>query len=208
MPDHPARRPRQSGRQHQEAALFDGWVDEHAPGLYRFAYRLCGDAAAAEDLIQETFYEAWNHRGPLRSIREPRAWLFLILRRRYAKMRRFEQRRPCIVSVEATRTKAADPERATDRIETADALQSALDGMSDLFKIPLLMVFVHGMTCSQAAELLDLPLGTVLSRIHRAKRQLRDAIQRQEAGRAGGPQHDTQAGVSVDHPRLRIGGAQ
>jgi len=196
----------QSGRGDRDSALFDDWVDGHAVELYRFAHRLCGDIAAAEDLVQETFYEAWKHREPLRSIHDPRAWLFLILRRRYGKLRRLEQRRPWIVSLGAIRAEAEASTPRSDRTEAADALQSALDGMSDLFKLPLLMVFVQGLTCTQAAEQLDVPLGTVLSRIHRAKRQLRDALRREEEGEGSQPRDARESGPGGP-PRLRIGGA-
>ncbi len=198
--------PRQSGRQEMDSAIFDGWVAAHAPELYRFAYRLCGDAAAAEDLVQETYYEAWKHRAPLRGIREPRAWLFRILRRRYGKLRRLEQRRPWIVSLAAIRGQTQDAGRPGDRLEASDSLQSALDEMSDLFKLPLLMVFVQGMTCAQAAEQLDVPLGTVLSRIHRAKKQLRESIRRDEQEWPGHSADSRESGED-EPPRLRIGGA-
>jgi len=199
-----ARGLRQSGRWDRDSALFDVWVEKHATELYRFAHRLCGDIAAAEDLVQETFYEAWKHRGPLRSIREPRAWLFLILRRRYGKLRRLEQRRPWIVSLGAIQAETEAPPPRSDRIEAADSLQSALDDMSDLFKLPLLMVFVQGMTCAQAAEQLDVPLGTVLSRIHRAKKQMREALRRDEEGEGN---RDARESGPGEQPRLRIGGA-
>jgi len=201
----PARGPRQLSRRSQESLLFDCWADEHAPELYRFAYRLCGESAAAEDLVQETFYDVWKQRRPLTTIREPRAWLFLILRRRYIRLRRVEQKRPWLLPLAADRVEHAHTEAPPDRIEASESLQAALDGMSDLFKLPLLMVFVQGMTCAQAAEELDVPLGTVLSRIHRAKKQLREAIHRQEEGQS--EPRDSEGGVKDAQPRLRIGGA-
>ena len=57
-----------------------------------------------------------------------------------------------------------------------DFLQEALDALDERFRTPLLMVFVQGLTCRETAEHLDLPLGTVLSRIHRARKQLRRAL--------------------------------
>lgn len=204
MPRPPAPGPRQSGRRHAEAALFDLWVRAHAPELYAFAFRLCGDGPTAEDLVQETFYEAWRHAGPLRSIREPRAWLFLVLRRRHARLRRAEQRRTWGITLAHEAAVVAAPDERIDRLESADALQAALDGMSDLFKTPLLLVFAQGMTCAQAAEELHVPLGTVLSRIHRGKRLLREAMRAREEPVAGARRDDDAERPS---PRLRIGGA-
>jgi len=200
----PARGPRQVSRCPQDAPLFDSWVDEHAPELYRFAYRLCGESAAAEDLVQETFYDVWKQRRPLTSVRHPRAWLFLILRRRYFRLRRLEQSRPWSLSLAAGQVEQARTESPSYRIERSDSLQAALDDLSDLLKLPLLMVFVQGMTCKQAAEELDVPLGTVLSRIHRAKRQLRESIRRRDEGMFY-VKRDSHHGAG--HPRLRIGGA-
>lgn len=203
MPRSSAGGPRKSRRFPAEAALFDRWVVDHAPELYRLAYRLCGECAAAEDLVQETFYEVWNQSSPLQSIREPRAWLLVILRRRYSRLRRQGQRRPWVVSLAAAQSAESEAGPRPDRAETVDSLQAALDDMSDLFKWPLLMVFMHGMTCARAAEQLDLPLGTVLSRIHRAKRQLRESIGlREEVPTVVSPTRATD-----DVPRLRIGGA-
>ncbi len=63
-------------------------------------------------------------------------------------------------------------------------MQTALDSLEDHYKVPFLLVFLEGMTCQQAAEFLDVPLGTVLSRIYRARRLLRQHLQGQSSGRA------------------------
>jgi len=178
-------------------ARFELWVRDHAAELFGFAYRACGDREIAEDLVQETFYEAWKSEGRLRHEERARAWLFQILRHRYARWRRVEKRGPFRVSIDATDLEivSADSESTA---EEHDALQSALDGLSDRLKLPLLMVLIQGMTCQKAADALDLPLGTVLSRIHRAKKQLRNAID--------GVVQESTTGDSTSHPRFQIGG--
>jgi len=204
MIGHSAAGPGQRRRSHTDAACFDAWVDAHASELYRFAYRLCGEAAAAEDLVQESFYEAWKHPRPLRTVREPQAWLFLILRRRYFRLRRTAQRRPWHMTRAPEDIPSAGAAPPEERFERTDSLQRALDGMSDLYKLPLLMVFAQGMSCARAADELDLPLGTVLSRIHRAKNHLRDAIIAQDEGRTQTIRNpDSTPG---GHARLRIVG--
>ena len=206
MPTALAPGPRTPRRHLDDTTIFDRWVDEHGSDLYRLAYRLCGDKGAGEDLVQETFFEAWKYRKPLRCIREPRAWLFLILRRRYMRLRRFEQRRPWLVSLASDQESVALQDPRLEQLEGTTTLQSALDAMSDLYKLPLLMVFIQGLTCAQTADLLDIPLGTVLSRIHRAKQHLRDSMQseerRQSSSSQGAGTHET----SSISPSLRIGG--
>lgn len=75
------------------------------------------------------------------------------------------------------------------QLSNQEILQQALDGLDDRFKEPFLLVFLEDFTCQAAADLLDLPLGTVLSRIHRARQQLRAAIRQLDptADRGDGP---------------------
>lgn len=190
-----------------DAALFDAWVEAHGADLYRFAYRQCGDGSLAEDLVQQVFYEAWKHPHPLGQVRNPRAWLFVILRRRWAKTMRFERRRLALESFVATRGGTMRYHMDIDQDDDADAIQSALDGMDELFKLPLLMVFVHGMSCAQVAEHLDVPLGTALSRIHRAKRKIRETLKRQGEPQAPLPRNTSEVDAHDEAPRLCIGGA-
>jgi RNA polymerase sigma-70 factor (ECF subfamily) len=67
-----------------------------------------------------------------------------------------------------------------DSIAGRDRLQKALDKLDDRFKEPFLMVFLEGLSCAEAAEVLGVPLGTVLSRLHRARNQLRRCLDSQE----------------------------
>jgi len=196
----------------EDARLFDLWVDRHAAELYAYAYRATGDRAIAEDLVQETYFEVWKHRGPLRGIGQPRAWLFVILRRRYARLRRHERRRPVFAALpDAPDAPAGGPRADGTPVEDRDALQAGLDAMAELYRLPLLLVFLEGLTCAQAAARLDVPLGTVLSRIHRGKAQLRDAMgERPAAARAPAHADGRRDGWPDDglghRPRLRIGG--
>ena len=171
----------------------------HAGDLYRFAYRLCGDRHVAEDLVQETFYQAWKGMTRLRHKERARAWLFQILRHRYARLRRSEARTPLHQPLDSVELGIIDPlARMSSAIEH-DALQTALDILSDRVKIPLLMVFIEGLSCQNTADRLDLPLGTVLSRVHRAKQRLREVLRASDS--------DAQrAEPSPIEPGYRLGG--
>jgi len=178
-------------------AMYERWVREHATELYRFAYRACGDRDVAEDLVQETFYQAWKCIGRLRHHDRARAWLYQILRHRYSRWRRAEKRGAPIQLDPAQMSAIAQSSGLKERMER-DSLQHGLNNLSDRLKTPLLMVFMEGATCQETADRLDLPLGTVLSRIHRAKRRLREVLQ-DEASGAGSMKRGAPA-------RFKIGG--
>jgi RNA polymerase sigma factor (sigma-70 family) len=167
-----------------ERELYARLVRSHGADLFRFGYRLSGDVHIAEDLVQDTFSEAWRGRAALRDETCVRAWLFQILRYRYAHLVRDRGRRPRIVGdaegIEPTSLES-DPAAGIHR---RDELQRALDGLADHFKLPFLMVFLQGLTCQEVAEALDLPVGTVLSRLHRARKALRCALSTPLAARA------------------------
>jgi RNA polymerase sigma-70 factor (ECF subfamily) len=163
--------------------LFEGLVARHAAELYRFAYRLVGEAAAAEDLVQETFHQAWKGLAGLRDPAKGRAWLYTVLRRRWKRtLRSGTAARP-----EGAREDAAliaspldGPELVVERREW---LQHALDALDPTFRETFVLVFVAGLSCREAAGALDVPLGTVLSRLHRARQSLRSTLAQADTAR-------------------------
>lgn len=163
-------------------ALYESWMRDFSADIYRCAFRMCGDADCAEELTQEVFFEAWRSIGSLRDAAKARSWLLSILRHRYMHWLRDRKR-------EARGGQRVDPERlisdgepADEMLARQDALQAALDSLEDHYKVPFLLVFLEGMTCQDAAEFLDVPLGTVLSRIYRARRLLRQNLQDADLG--------------------------
>lgn len=191
---------------------YERWVEEYSTELYRFAYRLSGRADVAEDLAQETFYHAWRSYGSLRDPRRARAWLYQILRHRYSHWVRTDTRR---VSLGTPLSAVADPmddaaEAPLDVMERSELLHSALGALDERYRLPFLLVFMEGMTCREAAEHLDIPLGTVLSRIHRARKSLRAHLgQLDEAAEETGRASSNIKVNTSDHdttPKLRFGG--
>lgn len=167
--------------------LYAALVRAHAADLYRYAVRLTGDTDFAEDVVQETFQEAWRGLAGLRSPEAGRAWLFQIMRNRHAHGVRAASRRPAPSSGidELSQTCGDAPDRS--------ALQRALDDLDARFKTPFLMVFLEGLTCQETADALGIPLGTVLSRVHRARAALRVTLEVDA-------DVDTRAVVLDDHP--------
>lgn len=185
----------------RRVAAYERWVREHADDLYRYAHRAVGDPAAAEDLVQETYYEAWKSMRTLRDATRARAWLFRIMRRRVSRWRAGEARSRALApaSIDGAASVAAQERSPAGEASDRDALQHALDALDERLKTPLLMVFIEGLTCRETAARLDLPLGTVLSRVHRAKRRLREALD--DAG-------ENRASPDTPSTRLRLGGVE
>jgi RNA polymerase sigma-70 factor, ECF subfamily len=146
-------------------------IHDHAPALYRIAYRLVGDSHDAEDVVQETLRSAWKSRESFECGRGQRAWLAAILRRRVVdRWRRAGNRLmlsgngPLDVPVSA-----GDP--STN--DFTDEMQQALSQLPPELRESLLLVVVGELTHQETANALGVPLGTVLSRVSRARQRLR-----------------------------------
>jgi RNA polymerase sigma-70 factor (ECF subfamily) len=158
----------------------------YAPQLYRYAFRLSGSPQIAEDLVQETFMEAWRFISRQKDENRARAWLFQILRHRHSHYLRDTRhhRRSMPLTDDADSQPAVSSHPALKQLAEQDAIQTALDSLSPLIRETFLMVFVEGRTCREAAESLSIPLGTVLSRLDSARRTLRSALAEPPPGRA------------------------
>lgn len=178
----------------QTVAAFDRWVAEHVAVLYRVAYRLLGNAHDAEDVVQDAFRSAWTSRHLYDRGRSERAWLLAILRRRVADhWRRREPREvPARAEHDHPATLAADPFAA----ELSRAMQRALDRLPEELRETLLLVVVGELTHQEAADLQGIPLGTVLSRVSRARSRLRTFLLEGEP--AGGSRGGSRPAAS-DH---------
>lgn len=181
---------------------YQRWVEDHAQELYRFAYRTCGRADLAEDLVQETFYHAWRGQSTLKDQAKARAWLFQILRYRYAHWARTTARRPRTGPIDERLTETPEDQTRSplDRLAESEALQRALDELDERFRTVFLLVFSQGLSCQEAADELGIPLGTVLSRIHRARKILRGTLAEYDPDLQTDENHDNNS------PRFKLGG--
>jgi RNA polymerase sigma-70 factor (ECF subfamily) len=165
-------------------AEFNRLVSEHGPAMYRLAYRLIGDRHEAEDVVQDTFRSAWDSRGRYDEGRGGRAWLAAILRRRVADRRRRKSWLPGVrLLPDEEPLVESEP---TDLDPYSDEMQQALGRLPDELRETLLLVVVGELTHQEAADVLNVPLGTVLSRVSRARQQLRRhwlTISQEEAGK-------------------------
>jgi len=149
-------------------------VEEHYASLYRYAFRLSGSGADAEDLVQETFCKAQVNLSQLRDAGRARPWLFSILRNAYLHLARSERQQPC-VTLEAAGDLPEPPPEPLPDIDP-ERLQSALDELPEVYRTPIILFYFEGFGYREIAEQMDLPLGTVMSRLARAKAHLRQRL--------------------------------
>lgn len=155
-------------------------VAEHADGVYRLAYRLSGDPQDAEDLTQDTFMRAFRSLKTYRPgtfsgwLHRITTNLFLDMVRHRATIR-MEALPENYDRVEGTRS---GPERAFEMNNLDPALQRALDDLSPEFRVAVVLCDGLDMTYEEIADTLGLKMGTVRSRIHRARTQLRQSLER------------------------------
>ena len=155
-------------------AEFNRLVDEHGPALYRMAYRMVGDRHEAEDLVQDAYRSAWNSRRLFEHGRGERAWLASILRRRVVDHWR-KPHPPTVFAGDRKLDVGVDGEDPLHN-EISDEMQQALARLPDELRETLLLVVVAELTHQEAADLLEIPLGTVLSRVSRARKRLREYL--------------------------------
>ncbi len=138
------------------------------------AYRMVGDRHEAEDLLQDTFRSAWKSRRLFDAARGERAWLAAILRRRVVD----HWRRDVSSSFRLVENPLEVAAGATDPLanDYSDEMQRALESLPVDLKETLLLVVVAELTHQEAADLLSVPLGTVLSRVSRARNKLREVL--------------------------------
>jgi RNA polymerase sigma-70 factor (ECF subfamily) len=149
-------------------------VDEHYVTLYRYAFRLSGSAADAEDLTQEAFCKAQTNLGQLRDAERVKPWLFSILRNAYLHRVRTEKHEKCV-----SLNGIGDlPERSPDPLPDIDPdqLQAALSELPEVFRTPIILYYFEEFSYRDIAEQMDLPIGTVMSRLARAKAYLRSRL--------------------------------
>jgi len=155
-------------------ADFNRLVDEHSPALYRMAYRMTGDEHEAEDMVQEAFRSVWKSRSRYDPGRGDRAWLVSILRRRV--IDRWRKRPPPKPLADDAPLEIGVSGDDPFSGEFTDEVQAALDRLPDELRETLLLVVVGELTHQEAADLLGVPLGTVLSRVSRARTRMRDYL--------------------------------
>ena len=153
-------------------------IDEYYTGLYRYAYRLSGTSADAEDLTQESFRKALSRLGQLRDPERAKSWLYRILRNAYLHRIRGEKRSR-VVPLDGVAEVPGREDRPPANFDP-DELQSALNELDESFRTPLILFYFEEFSYKDIADQLELPIGTVMSRLARAKGYLRGKLAKYE----------------------------
>jgi RNA polymerase sigma-70 factor, ECF subfamily len=148
-----------------------GYLDE----LFRVARRVAGDAAAAEDLVQETYLQAWRGFDRFESGTNCRAWLYKILFRIVGNRRRELQREMTIFDhgvFDDSRVAVHTPASGLSALQ----VERAFAALPVAFVAVIQLVDVEGLSYREAAAVLDVPVGTLMSRLHRGRAEFRNAL--------------------------------
>ncbi len=178
------------GRRDREFA--DGCLP-YLPDVARYARSLMRDEADADDLVQDTFMLAYQHWDQFMAGTECRAWLFTICRRRFLRIRQREDRQvatddAALESLAAARVHERARQDGLDQVfertEMRGAVDEAISRLPDAFRDVAVLVDVHDQSYETAAEILQVPIGTVRSRLFRARRLLQEdlLVYAQDAG--------------------------
>ncbi len=149
-------------------------VDEHYVSLYRYAYRLTGSANEAEDLTQDTFCQAQQKYHQLREQSKARAWLFRILRNGYLQKLRTQKQEKTVPLEWVGDVADQLPENLP--LVDSEQLQEALNELPEVYRTPIILYYFEDFSYRDIADQMELPIGTVMSRLARAKAHLRTKL--------------------------------
>jgi RNA polymerase sigma-70 factor (ECF subfamily) len=169
-------------------ARFERDVLPLLPSLYGAAMRLTRNPSDAEDLVQETYLRAFRGFGGFQEGTNLKAWLYRILTNQFINTYRKKQREPQIVEgpddldewylydkLGGRSVEASAETEVLDQIPDAD-VKAALESLPENFRIPVLLADVEGFSYKEIAEIMETPIGTVMSRLHRGRKALEKAL--------------------------------
>jgi len=167
---------------------FEADAMQFAPQLYSAALRMTRNPVDAEDVVQETFLKAYRAYGSFQEGTNLKAWLYRILTNTYINRYRKAQRRPSEVELgelqdlylfrrlgeQSGASESAESE-VLEQFVDSDVIE-ALESLPDNFRMPVLLADVEGFAYKEIAEMLEIPIGTVMSRLHRGRKALQKKL--------------------------------
>jgi RNA polymerase sigma-70 factor (ECF subfamily) len=173
-----------------DQADFERDAMEYARQLYSAALRMTRNPADAEDLVQETYLKAYRAYHTFEAGTNLKAWLYRILTNTYINKYRKESRRPSEVdlgdvedlylyrrigSEESAEVSRTTEDRVLDGLVESD-IKAAVESLPENFRLPVLLADLEGFSYKEIADILDIPIGTVMSRLHRGRKAMQKVL--------------------------------
>ncbi len=152
--------------------MFNDWVKQHQRLLFGIAYWWTGSRTDAEELTQEAFLQAYRSRSSLRDVELVKGWLVGILRHCHSQTRRRTKSRAEVSFDEMLNEPESRPTLSADAL----ALHQSLDKLEERHRLPVVLFYFQDLSYREIAEALKLPIGTVMSRLARARQQLHELM--------------------------------
>lgn len=177
---------RQNYSEQEKTSIFDTEFMIHVDSMYNFAYRLTFDEDDAKDLVQDTYLKAFRFINSFERGTNAKAWLFRILKNSFINEFRKKSKQPAKVDYNEVESYYNSDEAGenitTDlRVETVqhmigDEITGALNALPVDFRTVIILSDLEGFTYEEMSKILDIPIGTVRSRLHRARNMLREKL--------------------------------
>jgi RNA polymerase sigma-70 factor (ECF subfamily) len=170
------------------AAEFDQLMREHIPALFRSAYRWTGAVDRAEDLVQELLLRLYPMLAQLRALDQPRPWAMRVMYRIFVDQVRRERNSPVQYGLASAATGSGDeeegefidsseePAELVEQQLTQERVLAAWAHLSEEHRVVLSMHDIEGYSLAEVSTMIDVPLGTLKSRLHRARAKLRELL--------------------------------
>ncbi len=170
----------------EKAKIFDEEFMPHIDSMYNFAYKLTLEEEDAKDLVQDTYMKAYRFLNSFDQGTNAKAWLFRILKNSFINDYRKKSKQPAKVdyqeveqiynSDDADHNATVDLRSETVKNLIGDEVSNALNSLAVDFRIVIILCDLEGFTYEEMAKILDIPIGTVRSRLHRARNLLKDNL--------------------------------
>ena len=178
--------PKQHYSDKQKQEVFDGEFMPHINSMYNFAYRLTFDEDDAKDLVQDTYLKAFRFIDSFQQGTNAKAWLFRILKNSFINDYRKKKKEPAKVDYQEVETfynsedvdRQITPDLRVEALQNlmGDEISNALNSLDVDFRTVIILCDLEGFKYDEMAKILDIPIGTVRSRLHRARNLLKEKL--------------------------------
>jgi RNA polymerase sigma factor (sigma-70 family) len=170
----------------EQMQIFEGEFLPHLDAMYNFAFRLAMDEDDAKDLVQDTYMKAYRFINSFQQGTNSKAWLYRILKNSFINDYRKKSKEPSKVdyqevegyynSEKVDENKTSDLRQESVKDMIGDEVSIALNSLAIDFRTVIILCDIEGFTYEEMAKILDIPIGTVRSRLHRARNLLKEKL--------------------------------